>query len=380
MIKLRTIKEQIIKELDSVNKNVIIIYGPRQVGKTTIIESIISERKEKFQKFTGDDLFAQDLFGKNDLTSLKKIINGYELLIIDEAQRIENIGLVLKLIIDNFKIKIIVSGSASFDLANKINEPLTGRTKTFYLYPFSFAEIESDYLKISQDASIGEILRFGMLPAVHNLIGEKEKEDYLIEYINNYLHKDILVFRNIKKPKKIMDLLALLALQIGKEVKISELAQNLSLNQKTVEEYLNVLEKMFVIYNLRGFSRNLRKEISKMSKYYFYDVGIRNAIIRNFNDLKIRNDAGDIFENWFIMEKIKKENNNRSFPNFYFWRTYDQQEIDLIEEKEGRLNAFECKLSDKPYSFPKGWKDAYPQSSLIKIDKNNYQEFLSNNK
>lgn len=376
MIKTRIIKEQIIKELDSASKNIIIVYGPRQAGKTTLIESILSERKEKMQKFSGDDLFAQDLFSKNELSMIKRTLEGTELLFIDEAQRIENIGLVLKLIIDNLKIKVIVSGSASFDLADKISEPLTGRTKTFYLYPFSYAEVKDDYSSALSDSAIEDMLRFGMFPAVHNLEGEKDKQDYLTEYINNYLYKDILVFGKVKKPKKVLDLLTLLALQSGKEVSIQELSSNLSISQKTVENYLDILEKMFVVFNLRGFSRNLRKEISKMSKYYFYDVGIRNAIIRNFNNLKIRNDAGELFENWFIAEKMKAENNKREFPNFYFWRTYDQQEIDLIEENGGNLLAYECKMKEKGVSSPKDWKDSYPQASFSEVSSNNYFKWL----
>jgi len=376
MIKTRIIKDQIIKELDSSSKNVIIIYGPRQAGKTTLIDSILSERKEKMQKFIGDDVFTQDLFGKNELSLIKRTLEGIELLVIDEAQRIENIGLVLKLIIDNLKIKVIVSGSASFDLANKINEPLTGRTKTFHLYPFSYAEIKGDYSSISNDSFIEDVLRFGMFPAVHNLKGDKEKQDYLIEYINNYLYKDILVFGKVKKPKKVLDLLTLLALQSGKEVKMPELASSLSISQKTVENYLDILEKMFVIFNLRGFSRNLRKEVSKMSKYYFYDIGVRNAIIRNFNNLKIRGDAGELFENWFIVEKMKTENNKREFPNFYFWRTYDQQEIDLIEDKDGNLFAYECKIKEKGVSAPRDWKNSYPKASFSEVNTGNYFNWL----
>lgn len=376
MIKTRTIKNRIIKELDSGNNNIVIIYGPRQAGKTTLIESIVSERKEKVLKFTGDDLFAQDLFSKNELSSLKRVIGEAELLVIDEAQRIENIGLTLKLIIDNLKIKVIVSGSASFDLANKVNEPLTGRTRTFYLYPFSYGEVRSDYLSVSGESSLEEILRFGMFPAVHNLRGDDQKQNYLIEYINNYLYRDILVFEKIKKPKKVLDLLSLLALQAGKEVKISELASSLSISKGAVENYLDVLEKMFVIFNLRGFSRNLRKEISKTSKYYFYDIGIRNAVIRNFNGLKIRGDGGELFENWFIMEKMKAENNKAVFPNYYFWRTYDQQEIDLVEEKEGSLFAYECKLKDRSVSAPKDWNAAYPSAVFNKVNSANYLDYL----
>jgi uncharacterized protein len=365
-----------IKKAISGERKVIIIYGPRQAGKTTLIRHLLSDMQAKYEYFTGDDLYAQNIFAPNELESLKKVLKN-EIVVIDEAQKIENIGLSLKLIFDNLPVKIITSGSASFDLADKLSEPLTGRTKTFWLYPLAYSELQDKYFKTSPETKIEEMLRFGMYPKVHTMVSDKEKENYLYEYLNNYLYKDILSFAGVRKPKKVVDLLTLLSLQIGKEVAISELAQNLSLSQKAVENYLDILEKMFVIVNLRGFSRNLRKEISKTSKYYFVDTGLRNALIRNFNPLNLRSDAGDLFENWFIMEKIKAANIFERPANFYFWRTYDQQEIDLIEERSGKLYGYEVKWKKKNARKPKEWLEAYENSSFEVVNKENYSKFIS---
>lgn len=360
-------------------EKVIIIYGPRQSGKTTLIKKfLVPEIDPQSSYFAGDDLFAQRVFGSNELEQLKRAIGSVKTLVIDEAQRIDNIGLTLKLIVDNLPITILVSGSASLEIADKISEPLTGRTKTFWLYPFSYQEIAERYRKISHDVALEEMLRFGMYPEVHNLTDENEKKDYLYEYINTYLYKDILSFEGIRKPKKVMDLLALLALQIGKEVALSELASTLTLSQKALQNYLDVLEKMFVIVNLRGFSRNLRKEIYKTSKYYFVDVGLRNAIIRNFNPLNLRPDVGEIFENWFMMEKTKLSSNLRHHSNFHFWRTYDKQEIDLIEERDGKLIGYECKWSPKKKANPpRDWLGAYDNATFNSVNPSNCFEHLS---
>lgn len=374
MIK-RKLGEQINSAIKGERK-VIIIYGPRQAGKTTLIKSILQGMGEEFEYFTGDDLYAQDIFSKNELESLKRALKG-KTVVIDEAQKIKNIGITLKLIFDNLPIKIIASGSASFDLANKLSEPLTGRTKTFLLYPLAYSEISDKYRRMSEGSSLEEMLRFGMYPKVHTLESDKEKEEYLYEYLNNYLYKDILAFEGVRKPKKVVDLLTLLALQLGKEVAISELAQNLSLSQKTVENYLDILEKMFVLINIRGFSRNLRKEISKTSKYFFVDTGMRNALIRNFNPLNIRTDAGELFENWFIVEKIKAAGIFKKPASFYFWRTYDQQEIDLIEERGGKLTGYEVKWSpSKKASAPVDWVETYKNADFILITKENYSKAL----
>ncbi len=364
-----------IKEAINGERKVIIIYGPRQAGKTTLIKHLLSEINQEFEYFTGDDLYAQNIFSKNELELLKKSIKS-DILVIDEAQKIENIGLSLKLIFDNLPVKIITSGSASFELADKLNESLTGRTKTFWLYPLAFSEIEDRYRKMTAETALEEMLLYGMYPKVHELDSNQDKESYLYEYLNNYLYKDILSFAGVRKPKKVVDLLTLLALQIGGEVKISELAQNLSISQKAVENYLDVLEKMFVLVNLRGFSRNLRKEISKTSKYYFFDVGLRNALLRNFNPLNLRSDAGELFENWFIMEKIKAASIFEWPANFYFWRTYDQQEIDLIEERAGKLFGYEVKWRKAKAKKPLDWLRTYDNSQYEVVNNENYQKFL----
>ncbi|MFZ5818312.1 MAG: ATP-binding protein [Chloroflexota bacterium] len=341
----RSLLNYIQKELRSEPK-IILLYGPRQAGKTTLIQELLENAGLPAIQFNGDDLRTQELFGRADLDRLKTVVGGSRLLVIDEAQRIENIGLALKLIFDHDPIHIIASGSASFDLANKVNEPLTGRATTFTLYPFSYNEIPIHPPTVSNSERLEEFLRFGMYPKVITLASQDEKENYLYDLINNYLYRDILTFEQVRKPKKVIDLLALLALQIGAEVSTAELASNLSISKSVVEKYLDLLEKMFVIVNLRGFSRNLRKEISKTSKYYFVDLGFRNALIRNFNPLAIRPDVGALFENYAVIERMKWFSHQRRYANFYFWRTYDQKEIDLVEERQGELWAYEFKWKE----------------------------------
>lgn len=372
----RILENRLKQELAG-EKKVVILYGPRQAGKTTLIKKVMAEAGMRPLFFIGDDIQAQKLFSHNELSSLKKIIGDNKLLVIDEAQKIENIGLSLKLIVDNLPVMTVASGSSSFDLANKLNEPLTGRTTTLWLYPLSYQEVHKKYRLDSKKAVMEEILRFGMFPKVHSIPGTREKEEYLYEYLNNYLYKDVLILESIKKPKKILDLLALLALQIGRQVSIAELSRNLSITQVTVEKYLDALEKMFVLINLRGFSRNLRKEINKTSKYYFMDVGLRNALIRNFNPLALRSDAGELFENWFIVEKMKATSNSGKHANFYFWRTYDQKEIDLVEERGGKLFGYECKWSaNKTPKPPKEWLGSYSNASFQVINADNFEGSL----
>jgi len=378
MLIKRGIFSYIHKEVGAEPK-IIIIYGPRQSGKTTLINQILEQIKIPYVYLNGDDLRTREIFGVTDLGKLKKIVGDNKLLVIDEAQRITNIGLTLKLIFDHYKIHIIASGSSSFDLANKINEPLTGRTATFTLYPISYEEIPIIAPTISNSERLEEFLRFGMYPKVLNLSSQTEKENYLYEFINNYLYYDIVSFENIRKPKKIIDLLSLLALQIGSEVSIMELARHLSLSKLIVEKYLDILEKMFVIINIRGFNRNLRKEISKTSKYYFVDLGLRNALIRNFNPLDLRSDGGSLFENFAIVERMKKSFNKRVYANFYFWRTYDQKEIDLIEEKDGVIKAFEFKqkIKDIFWKASKEFLKNYKNSKFYLINPSNFDYYLT---
>lgn len=364
----RTIQKSLADSFADLN-TVTLLYGPRQAGKTTLLREIIGEYDApSVEYFSGDDLFVQEIFGKNSLETLRRAVSGKDIIVIDEAQRIADIGLSAKLIVDELLVKVVLSGSSSFELSNKVSEPLTGRTKTFYLHPFSWAEVSARYRKMLPTDALEDVLRFGMYPKVQTLGSDSEKESYLSEYLGNYLSRDILMFGQVRKPKKVLDLLSLLALQIGGEVSVAELSRALSLSQPTVERYLDILEKMFVIINVRGFSRNLRKEISKTSKYYFVDTGLRNAVIRNFNPMRLRNDAGALFENWFVAERMKFLGNAGIPTNFYFWRTYDQQEIDLIEERGGGLTAYECKYaSGKTVKAPRDWSAAYPDARFVPV-------------
>ena len=373
----RTIATHIQSALQSEAK-IILLYGPRQAGKTTVIQSLLETTNLSYIQFTGDDFRTQEIFSQANLDRLKGVIGSHQLLFIDEAQRIENIGLALKLIFDHLHIHIIATGSASFDLANKVNEPLTGRASTFTLYPFSYSEIPVQAPYTSNQERLHEFLRFGMYPRVVTL-PENEKEDYLYDLVNNYLYRDILAFEQVRKPKKIIDLLALLALQIGSEVSTAELASHLSISKISVEKYLDLLEKMFVLVNMRGFSRNLRKEISKTSKYYFVDLGFRNALIRNFNPLHIRADVGALFENFSIIERMKSYLHHRQFANFYFWRTYDQKEIDLIEEKQGELKAFEFKWTASQGNLKAAteFTNAYQNSQYHVVTPQGFDDFIT---
>lgn len=375
MLIKRSLIDEIFKQLQKEPK-IIIIYGPRQSGKTTLIKQLLTQTRYSPPIFNGDDIRTQEVFVPN-LSLLKKAIGDSKLVVIDEAQRITNIGLVLKLLYDALNITIIASGSASFDLANKINEPLTGRAAIFTLYPLGVSEIPVELPDTSIKPRFEEFLLYGLYPKTVTLLSAEDKNNYLNDLISAYLYKDILSFENVRKPKKVIDLLSLLALQIGNEVSIQELAQNLSVSKIVVEKYLDLLEKMFIIINIRGFSRNLRKEISKTSKYYFVDLGLRNALIRNFNPLTLRSDKGAMFENFCIIERIKSFANKRQAANFYFWRTYDQKEIDLIEERQGKLFGFEFKYSKVKIKFPKEFLQTYPNSQIDVITRENYLDFVS---
>lgn len=369
-----------IKESLEGEPRVVVLYGPRQAGKTTLINTLLQEETQfKTVFLNGDDLRVQAGLSEPNLDKIRAFVGESELLVIDEAQRIANIGLSIKLLYDAKPSRILLSGSSSLDLSDRLSEPLTGRASVFTLYPLALGEIpfippQSFMTKYE------EFLLYGSYPKVHTLEGAEKKQDYLIDVINTYLYIDLLAVGAIRKPKKMLDLLTILALQIGNEVAIAELAQNLALSRPIVEKYLDVLEKMFVVINLRGFSRNLRKEVSKMSKYYFVDLGIRNALINNFNRLQIRNDAGVMFENYCIIEKIKHYYNQRLIPNLYFWRTHDQKELDLIEEKSGRLWAYEFKLSDKKLVSPKTAHEFsvnYPQSTITTVNPGKIKELFN---
>ncbi|MBU1130002.1 ATP-binding protein [Patescibacteria group bacterium] len=356
---------------------VIVIYGPRRVGKTTLLEQYIKKTKLKYRFDTGEDIRIQEVLSSQRIDKLKQYAGDNELIILDEAQLVPNIGIGLKLIVDQIKnIKVIATGSASFDLSNKIGEPLVGRKWTKTLYPVSQFELAKIDSKFDLLGKLEQFLIFGSYPEVLTSKTIKRKREILDEIVGSYLLKDILTMEQVKSPKKLLDLLKLIAFQLGGEVSLTELGSQLDLDKKTVHRYLDLLEKTFILFNLRGYSRNLRKAVSKKSKYYFWDNGIRNAIINNFNPLDTRNDLGQLWENFLAVERLKKQEYAKIFSNNYFWRTWDQDEIDWVEERGGRLHGYEFKFKKSRIKPPKIWKETYKQSSFKVINKNNYLDFV----
>ncbi len=357
---------------------VLILYGPRRVGKTVLLENFLHKTALKYKLGNGGDLSVAEVFRNPRLETICAYAQGFELIALDEAQYIENIGQGLKLLIDSVPgIKVIATGSASFDLANKIGEPLTGRDITLRLYPVSQHELlhQSNQYELTQKKEM--YLIYGSYPEVLTLPTLEEKATYLRGIVNSYLLKDILALQDVKGSKVLIDLLRLLAFQIGGEVSFAELGQSLLIDAKTVARYLDLLEKSFVLINLRGYSRNLRKEITKKSKYYFYDTGVRNALISNFNPLNVRDDTGKLWENFLVVERIKKQAYQPLFANNYFWRTWDQKEIDFIEEREGKLFGYEFKYSPIQKRTPKEFLTSYPSAICDTITPENYLDFVA---
>lgn len=358
---------------------VLVIHGPRQVGKTTLLNQFLANTELNYKFFSGDDKnFAKD-FSQCDIEFIKKLLGGTQLLAIDEAHKIEDVGRALKIAVDFIPgLYVIVTGSSSFDLSNVTDEPLTGRKNIVQLYPLSLSELADTYGTYQTKRSLADYLIYGMYPNVVTYPTYDQKQNRIVEIADSYLIKDILEFDKVKKSKTVMELLKLLAFQIGSEVSTKELADKLGLDAKTVKRYLDLLEKSFVILQLTGFSRNLRNEVNKMSKYYFYDLGIRNALIANFNTLDLRNDVGHLWENFAIMEKVKANFYNGIYTNYYFWRTYEQKEIDLIEERGGNLYGYEFKWTEDRVKAPKEWLETYKNASYAIITSNNYDDFLLN--
>ncbi|MBU2474480.1 ATP-binding protein [Patescibacteria group bacterium] len=372
----RFVKNNILKKLQP-NK-VVVLYGPRQVGKTTLTKKILKDIKEKYLFLNGENQSAQKWLSSQEVDILKQYIGDYKFLVIDEAQKIDRIGINLKLIVDHFDgIKILATGSSSFELANQIGEPLVGRKWQFTLYPIAQLEMQKYENRFETNNNLNSRLIYGCYPDVINGKSNQDKSDILNEIIDSYLYRDLLEFDEIKKSQKIIDILKHLAFQIGQEVSLQELASAINLNLRTVEKYLDLLEKTFVIKRVYGFSRNLRKEITKMSRFYFFDNGIRNAIIKNFNSLDLRNDIGQLWENYLFMERLKRNEYKNIHSNIYFWRTYDQKEIDLIEEREGKLFGYEFKYSpNKKVKPPKDWIETYDNAEFEVVNNKNYLNFI----
>lgn len=370
----RRIKENILKSM--VPNKVNIILGPRRVGKTVLLKEIIKE-SANYLSFNGEDFSVQDLLKNRAINNYRSILMSKEILFIDEAQTIPEIGKILKLIVDNIEgIKIVITGSSASNISSGVGEPLTGRSKTHILLPFSEKEILPYEDILYRKENLNNRLIYGNYPDVYLLKNYEEKAQYLNELVKSYLLKDILAFENIKNSSKLFNLLRLIAFQIGKEVSIQEIAQQLQISRATVDKYLDLLEKVYVIFKLDGFSKNLRKEVVKNSKYYFFDNGIRNAIIANFNSIDLRDDVGALWENYIISERIKHNYYDNIIANYFFWRTYDHQEIDFLEEKGGNLFAYEMKWKSDKSKVPGAFSKAYPKAKYQIINNNNYLDFL----
>ncbi|MFH1635630.1 MAG: ATP-binding protein [Chloroflexota bacterium] len=360
------------------SNKVLVIYGPRRVGKTTLLQRFLASTSLKYKLDSGDNIRTQQILGSQDFSRILAYVEGYELIAIDEAQEIPNIGKALKIIVDQVPgIRVIATGSSSFELAGQIGEPLTGRKRTLALYSVAQSELLSIYNRFELGEHLEEFLIFGTYPEVIQSPTRQAKIGTITEISHSYLLKDILAFDRMKRSQLLLNLLQLLAFQVGSEVSLNEIATRLVVSVKTVQRYLDLLEQAFVIIRLGGFSRNLRKEITSKAKYYFYDTGIRNALIAQFNPFDQRNDIGHLWENFVFVERLKRRAYFPLYANAYFWRTYDQQEIDLVEEREGKLFGYECKWSPrKPPRPPQSWLSAYPEAEFDVITPDNYLDFV----
>lgn len=359
---------------------VTVVYGPRRVGKTTLVREYLDSYQGKYLFLNADELANREAMESQDAKKLGALVQGYDLLVVDEAQRVREIGLNLKILVDTYpQLAIIATGSASFDLANKINEPLTGRKSTLTLYPISFEELVRDSGLFEAKKQLERWIIWGGYPTSVTTESIQERERLLSELVGSYLYKDVLELDEVKRADKIVDLLRLIAFQIGKEVSIAELASNLALNRETVERYLDLLERVFVVFRVSGFSRNLRKEVVKNHRYYFYDNGVRNALIQNFNALNLRDDIGQLWENYCVSERMKSNHYHNRSANRYFWRTYDHKEIDLVEESGGKLFGFEFKWAKDATvskSTEKEFTQTYDNASVEIVNSVNFDTFL----
>ena len=367
-------KQDINSQLEQ--KRVLVIYGPRRVGKTTLLDEYIKTQsnKEIFYS-TGDDVQLRKIFQSEERSRILEFARPHELIAIDEAQFIPSIRLGAKMMIDAFPEKnIILTGSSSLDLSNKIGEPLTGRHFTLTLLPLSQGEMKVSKVELKWE--LENFLIYGSYPEVLNEQNIEKKKKILVELISSYLFKDALALEAVRSPDTLLSIAKCLAFQVGNEVSVNEVAKTAGTDVKTTAKYLDLLEKMFIIKKVRGFSRNLRNEISKKAKYYFLDNGVRNAVISQFNPLSLRNDVGALWENFIFMELIKENGIKGTFDTYYFWRTHTGQEIDIIKESNGALSAIECKWTEETSTIPSAWKEAYPDATFKVIHKENYLDCL----
>ena len=360
-------------------QKVMMIFGPRRVGKTFLLKQIVQRFDGKSLVLNGEDADSVAMLEPVSIANYRHVLESVDLLAIDEAQHVPDIGKKLKLIVDEIPgIRVIASGSSSFDLKNQAGEPLVGRGTQFILLPFSQREIATVESPIESMRNLETRLLYGSYPEVVASESFAEKKEYLGDIVESYLLKDILAVDGVKNSAKMRDLLRLVAYQMGNELSYEEIGKQLGISKNTVERYLDLLQKVFVLYRLGGYSKNLRKEVAKSSKWYFLDNGVRNAVIRNFEPYQLRSDdeRGALWENYIITERMKRNHNERLGLEYYFWRTYDRQEIDLIETGSGVMNAFEMKSGKKTPSAPKAFANAYPQAQFAAVNINNYLDFI----
>lgn len=368
---IRKLSELIQSKLNK--QKAIILYGPRQVGKTTLVNELLKDKDVLW--LNGDDADTRVMFQETSIARLRNIIGAKKIVVIDEAQRIENIGLSIKTIVDRIKdVKVIATGSSSFDLANKINEPLTGRKWEYQLFPLSFEEMVLQYGLLDELRNVENRLLYGYYPEI--VCNPGDEKERLKSLADSYLYKDIMVWEKIQKPEKLEKLVQALAWQIGSEVSYLELSQICGLDKETIEKYIQILERAFIVFRLNSFSRNIRNELKKSRKIYFYDCGIRNAVINQFSPIELRNDKGALWENFLIAERKKLNHYHQNYCNTYFWRTTAQQEIDYIEEMNGQLNAYEFKWKDGKHKFTSTFVSNYHPTSTQLIHHQNFDNFL----
>lgn len=357
---------------------VVVIYGPRRVGKTTLLHQLEKHINEPILWLNGENLDSQSWLSSRSLDKLTAGIGNFRAIIIDEAQHVEKIGINLKIMVDSIPgIRIIATGSSSFDLAHQVGEPLVGRKWQYTLYPIAQLELAPKETPFESNLKLESRLIYGSYPEVITSEGYRDKQAVLESIVDGALFKDVFMLEGVKKPTKIVQLAKALALQIGNQVSLTQLSNILNINLATVERYLDLLEKTFIIIRVSGFRRNLRTELTKTCRYYFWDNGVRNALINNFNQLDVRSDTGQLWENYIFIERMKKRDYQHIMSNIYFWRTHDRQEIDLVEERNGKLYGIEIKWSPKKVRPPHNWLATYPNAEFTTISKENYLEFIA---
>lgn len=374
---IKRASEKLLLDYLQPNK-VLVILGARRVGKTQLIKQLISNSNEKTMLLNGEDQDVQLALKDRSVRNYKQLLSDTTLLVIDEAQAVPDIGLILKLMIDSIEgLKIIATGSSVFDLDNQLGEPLVGRSYTFKLFPIAQMELIKSENYLETRGNLNDRLIYGGYPELLHLKSNAQKENYLKEQVNSYLLKDILAFEGIRKQAKIVSLLRLIAFRVGSEISIESIGRDLDMNKSTVDRYLDLLSKVFILQNVRGFSRNLDSEITKKSKWYFLDNGVRNALINNFNPIELRDDQGKLWENYLITERLKLQEYEQIHVSNYFWRTHTQQEIDWVEDTGGKLNAYEFKWSkNNKVKAPSLWQKNYTEASFELVNSENYLDFI----